>query len=69
MIFNLYKKTDNIVCFLQSVDKLPILKKYNVKAAIFIVTDYIGKTIDGKKFNLGRMSEDARESACRNCES
>lgn len=28
----------------------PILKKYHVKAAIFIVTDYIGKTIDGKKY-------------------
>ncbi|MGN1270134.1 MAG: polysaccharide deacetylase family protein [Clostridia bacterium] len=28
----------------------PILKKYNVKAAIFIVTDKIGKQIDGKKY-------------------
>lgn len=28
----------------------PILKKYNVKAAIFVVTDKIGKEIDGKKY-------------------
>ena len=28
----------------------PILKKYNVKASIFIVTDKIGKEIDGKKY-------------------
>lgn len=28
----------------------PILKKYNVKASIFIVTDNIGKEIDGKKY-------------------
>ena len=28
----------------------PILEKYNIKAAIFIVTDNIGKTIDGKKY-------------------
>ena len=26
----------------------PILKKYQVKASIFIVTDNIGKTVDGK---------------------
>lgn len=28
----------------------PILKKYNVKASIFIVTDKIGKEIEGKKY-------------------
>ena len=28
----------------------PILKKYNVKASIFIVTDNIGKEINGKKY-------------------
>ncbi|MGN1383978.1 MAG: polysaccharide deacetylase family protein [Clostridia bacterium] len=28
----------------------PIIKKYNVKASIFIVTDMIGKEIDGKKY-------------------
>ena len=28
----------------------PILKKYNVKASIFIVTDKIGKEIDGKQY-------------------
>ncbi len=28
----------------------PILKKYNVKVSIFIVTDKIGKEIDGKKY-------------------
>lgn len=27
-----------------------ILKKYNVKASIFVVTDKIGKEIDGKKY-------------------
>lgn len=28
----------------------PILKKYNVKASIFVVTDKIGQQIDGKKY-------------------
>lgn len=28
----------------------PILKKYNVKASIFVVTDKVGKEIDGKKY-------------------
>lgn len=28
----------------------PILKKYNVKSSIFIITDNIGKTVDGKKY-------------------
>ena len=28
----------------------PILKKYNVKASIFVVTDKIGKEVDGKKY-------------------
>ncbi|MBO5478458.1 MAG: polysaccharide deacetylase family protein [Clostridia bacterium] len=28
----------------------PILKKYNVKVSIFIVTDKVGKKIDGKKY-------------------
>ena len=28
----------------------PILKKYNVKASIFIVTDNIGKIVNGKKY-------------------
>lgn len=28
----------------------PILKKYNVKASIFIVTDKVGKEVDGKKY-------------------
>lgn len=28
----------------------PILRKYNVKASIFVVTDKIGKEIDGKKY-------------------
>lgn len=28
----------------------PILKKYNIKASIFVVTDKIGKEIEGKKY-------------------
>jgi len=28
----------------------PILKKYNVKASVFIVTDKVGKEIDGKRY-------------------
>ena len=28
----------------------PIIKKYDIKASIFVVTDYIGKTIDHKKY-------------------
>ena len=35
----------------------PILEKYNVKASIFIVTDNIGKTIDGKKYLTWRQCE------------
>ena len=31
-------------------DIYPILKKYDIKASIFIVTDNIGKKIDGKKY-------------------
>ena len=31
-------------------DIYPILKKYNIKASIFIITDNIGKRINGKKY-------------------
>lgn len=31
-------------------DKYPIIKKYNVKVSIFVVTDKIGKEIDGIKY-------------------
>ena len=40
----------------------PILEKYNVKASIFIVTDNIGKMIDGKKYLSWRQCEIMYES-------
>lgn len=45
----------------------PILKKYQVKASIFVVTDKIGKEIDGKKiFKLERMYRNAKQWIGRN---
>lgn len=39
----------------------PILKKYQVKASIFVVTDKIGKEIDGKKYlRMERMYRNAK---------
>ena len=40
----------------------PILKKYNVKASIFIVTDKIGKEIDGKKYLSWEQCLEMQES-------
>lgn len=40
----------------------PILKKYNVKASIFIVTDYIGKTINEKKYLTWKQCKDMQDS-------
>lgn len=40
----------------------PILEKYNVKASIFIVTDNIGKMIDGKKYLSWRQCKIMYES-------
>lgn len=40
----------------------PILKKYNVRASIFVVTDKVGKEIDGKKYFGGKESLEMQES-------
>lgn len=40
----------------------PILKKYNVKASIFVVTDKVGKEIDGKKYFGWNESLEMQES-------
>lgn len=40
----------------------PILKKYNVSGSIFIVTDNIGKTIDGKKYLTWKQCEIMQDS-------
>ena len=41
---------------------LPILKKYDVKASIFVVTDKIGKEIDGKKYLSWEQCLEMQES-------
>ena len=40
----------------------PILKKYNVKISIFIVTDKIGKEIDGKKYLSWEQCKEMQDS-------
>lgn len=40
----------------------PILQKYNVKASIFIVTDKIGKEIDGKQYLSWEQCKEMQES-------
>ena len=40
----------------------PILKKYNVKASIFIVTDNIGKEVDGKKYLSWEQCKEMQDS-------
>ena len=40
----------------------PILKKYNVKASIFIVTDKIGKEIDGKQYLSWEQCKEMQDS-------
>ena len=40
----------------------PILKKYNVKASIFVVTDKIGKEIDGKKYLSWEQCKEMQDS-------
>ena len=40
----------------------PILKKYNVKASIFVVTDKIGKEIDGKKYLNWEQCKEMQDS-------
>ena len=40
----------------------PILKKYNVKTSIFIVTDKIGKEIDGKKYLSWEQCKEMQDS-------
>ena len=40
----------------------PILKKYQVKASIFIVTDNIGKTVDGKKYLTWKQCRTMQDS-------
>ena len=40
----------------------PILKNYNVKASIFIVTDKIGKEIDGKKYLSWEQCKEMQDS-------
>ena len=40
----------------------PILKKYDVKASIFVVTDKIGKEIDGKKYLSWEQCLEMQES-------
>ena len=39
-----------------------ILKKYNVKASIFVVTDKIGKEIDGKKYLSWEQCKEMQDS-------
>ena len=40
----------------------PIIKKYNIKISIFIVTDKIGKEIDGKKYLSWEQCQEMQES-------
>ncbi len=40
----------------------PILKKYNVKASIFVVTDKIGKEIDGKRYLSWEQCKEMQDS-------
>lgn len=40
----------------------PILQKYNVKASIFIVTDKIGKEIDGKQYLTWEQCKEMQDS-------
>ena len=40
----------------------PILKKYSIKASIFIVTDKIGKEIDGKKYLSWEQCKEMQDS-------
>ncbi len=40
----------------------PILKKYNIKASIFIVTDNIGKTVNGKKYLTWKQCKTMQDS-------
>ena len=40
----------------------PIIKKYNVKISIFIVTDKIGKEIDGKKYLSWEQCKEMQDS-------
>ena len=40
----------------------PILKKYSVKASIFIVTDNIGKTVNGKKYLTWQQCKSMQDS-------
>ncbi len=40
----------------------PILQKYNVKASIFVVTDKIGKEIDGKRYLSWEQCKEMQDS-------
>ena len=40
----------------------PILKKYNVKASIFVVTDKIGKEIEGKRYLSWEQCKEMQDS-------
>ena len=40
----------------------PILKKYNVKASIFVVTDKIGKEVDGKRYLSWEQCKEIQDS-------
>lgn len=40
----------------------PIIKKYHIKASIFIVTDYIGKTINHKKYLSWKNCKEMKNS-------
>ena len=40
----------------------PILKKYNVKASIFVVTDKIGKEVDGKRYLSWEQCKEMQDS-------
>ena len=40
----------------------PILKKYNVKVSIFVVTDKIGKEVDGKKYLSWEQCREMQDS-------
>ena len=40
----------------------PILKKYNVKVSIFVVTDKIGKEVDGKKYLSWEQCKEMQDS-------
>ena len=41
----------------------PILKKYNVKVSIFVVTDKIGKEVDGKKYLSWEQCKEMQDSS------